>query len=31
MSEKLRTDLARVDGLAELDVDIGDLVVLEKG
>jgi hypothetical protein len=30
-SEKLRTDLARVEGLAELDVDIGDLVVLEKG
>jgi len=30
-SEKLRTNLARVEGLAELDVNIGDLVVLEKG
>ena len=29
--EKLRTDLARVEGLAEVDVDISDLVVLEKG
>ena len=29
-SEKLRTDLAHVDGFAELNVDIGDLVVLEK-
>jgi len=29
--EKLRTDLARVEGLAEVDVDVGDLVVLEKG
>jgi hypothetical protein len=28
---KLRTDLARVEGFAEVDVDIGDLVVLEKG
>jgi hypothetical protein len=30
-SEKLRTDLARVEGFTELDVNIGDLVVLEKG
>ena len=29
--EKLRTDLARVEGLAEVNVDIGNLVVLEKG
>jgi len=30
--EKLRADLTRVEGLAEVDVDIGDLVVvLEKG
>jgi hypothetical protein len=29
--EKLRTDLARVEGLTEVDVDVGDLVVLEKG
>ena len=29
-SEKPRTDLARVEGLAEFDVDISDLVVLEK-
>jgi len=29
--EKLRTDLARVERLAEFDVNIGDLVVLEKG
>ena len=29
--EKFRTDLARVEGLAEVDVNIGDLVVLEKG
>jgi hypothetical protein len=28
---KPRTDLARVEGLAEVDVDVGDLVVLEKG
>jgi hypothetical protein len=28
--EKLRTDLVRVEGLAEVDVDVGDLVVLEK-
>lgn len=27
---KSRTDLARVKGLTEVDVDIGDLVVLEK-
>jgi hypothetical protein len=29
--EKLRTGLARVEGLAEVDVDVGDLVVPEKG
>jgi hypothetical protein len=29
--EKLRTDRARVEGLAEVDIDVGDLVVLEKG
>ena len=29
--EKARTDLARVDGLTEGDVDVGNLVVLEKG
>lgn len=27
---KLRTDLAHVGGLAEVDVDIGDLVILKK-
>jgi hypothetical protein len=30
-SEKLRTDLARVERLTELNVDIGDMVVLQKG
>ena len=29
--EKLRTDVTRVGGLAEVDVDVGDLVLLEKG
>ena len=29
--EKARTDLARVNGLTEGDVDVGNLVVLEKG
>ena len=29
--EKLRTDLTRVEGLAEADVDVGDLIVVEKG
>jgi hypothetical protein len=29
--EKPRTDLARVEGLAEVDVDVSNLVVLEKG
>ena len=28
---KLRSDLARVEGFAEVYVDVGDLVVLEKG
>ena len=30
-SEKPRTDLARVCGFAEVDVDVGDLIVFEKG
>jgi hypothetical protein len=29
--EKLGTDLARVEGLVEVNVDVGDLVILEKG
>ena len=29
--EELRTDRARVEGFAEVDVDVGDIVVLEKG
>ena len=29
--EKLRTDVTRVGGLAEVHVDVGDLVLLEKG
>jgi hypothetical protein len=29
--KKLRTGLARVEGFAVFDVDVGDLVVLEKG
>ena len=29
--EKLRTGLARVEGLAVVDVDVSDLVVPEKG
>jgi hypothetical protein len=30
-SEKLRTDLMHIEGLVKLDIDIGDLVVFEKG
>ena len=30
-SEKPRTGLARVEGFAEVDVDVGDLVVHEEG
>ena len=30
-SVKLRADFTRIEGFAELDVDVGDLVVLEKG
>jgi hypothetical protein len=29
--EKPRTDITRVDGLAEVHLDVGDLVLLEKG
>jgi len=29
--EKLRTDLARVEEFTKVDVDVGNLVVLEKG
>jgi hypothetical protein len=28
---KLRTDFARVEGFAEVNINVGDLVVLEKG